>query len=395
MSTAVRHPTAARLTTGLTRLVREPDMVERVPTAMCSNYTSVTDDLQRGVDAVRAVGVDVRCILAPEHGYWGSVQAGEDVGDDVDERSGLRVLDTYKVSGRNLDQLVNGTGVRQILFDLQDIGTRFYTYTWTLFDLLCTAARTGVRIVVLDRPNPLGGQMRLGPGLLPEYSSFVGRVSIPLQHGLSMGELARWFNAVYVPEQVGATANLEVIAMSHWDRSAAQAQEMPWVLPSPNMPTVTTAMVYPATGLLEGTVLSEGRGTTRPFEVFGAPWLDPDTAAALNDADLPGVRFREHVFRPMFSKGAGQVLRGVQLHLLDTNVFDPIRTGITILSTLQAMHPRQDLWHRAEPQRPAFIDLLWGNEALRTGVDDRASAEQIITASAPTPHVPADVLLYS
>lgn len=379
--------------TGLERLAADPRMVEPVRTGLCTNYTAVTSDLRRGVDVLLAAGVELSCLFAPEHGYWGAVQAGDDVGDEVDARSGLPVIDTYKSDGDDLDRLVRESGVQQIIIDLQDIGTRFYTYTWTLFDLLCTAARTGVRMVVLDRPNPLGG-LRAGPGLDPQFSSFIGRVSIPLQHGLTLGELAQWFNAAHVPDHAGRAAQLDVIAVNAWDRSRTGALALPWIMPSPNMPSATTATVYPATGLLEGTVMSEGRGTTRPFELFGATWTSPELAAALNDAALPGVRFREQVFRPTFSKGAGEVVRGVQLHLHDPQTFDPVATAITMLATIRALHPDEVLWRAASPGRPPFIDLLWGSAALREGIDDGAGMAEILTASPSAPDVPADAVLY-
>lgn len=381
--------------TGLSRVVDDPALIASVPTGVVTNYTAVTSDLRRAPDALHDAGVRLDAMFAPEHGYWGAIQAGEDVGDENDVRTGLPIIDTYKAEGEALDELVRASGVHQLLVDLQDIGTRFYTYTWTLFDLLCTAARTGVRLVVLDRPNPLGGQVRTGPGLDPACSSFIGRVSIPLQHGLTLGELGRWFNHVHVPQVTGKAADFDVVQVQHWDRSRVAAAELPWVMPSPNMPTLTTALLYPATGLLEGTVLSEGRGTTRPFELLGAPWVSSDLAGALNTLNLPGVAFREAVFKPTFSKCAGEVTRGAQVHLLDADAFDPIRTGIEVLRTIAGMHPEAQIWREAAPGRPPFIDLLWGSAALREGIDADADTEAILAASPQTPEPPTDTLLYT
>lgn len=380
-------------TTGLARLIAEPELIEAVPTGICTNYTGITADLRRGVDALVKAGIRLTTIFTPEHGYWGAVQAGESDGDGVDQATGIPIVDTYRCEGARLDELLRDSGVQQILVDFQDIGVRFYTYTWTLFDLLCSAARLGIRIVVLDRPNPLGGLVRTGPGLNEPCSSFVGRVSIPLQHGLTLGELGRWFNDAHVPATAGRAAELGVIAMDGWNRER-QAADAPWVMPSPNIPTLTTATVFPAIGLLEGTVLSEGRGTTRPFELFGAGWTDARLTAALNERNVPGVVFREAVFRPTFSKWHGDVVHGSQLHLLDAEAFDPITTGLTVLQTIAQLHPDEQLWRAVNPGRPPFIDLLWGSATLREGIDSGADQRTILDAAPETPQVPASALLY-
>ncbi len=383
----------ARVRTGLGRAIAEPGLIGDGPIGLCANYTSVTEDLRRGVDALLGAGVELTTIFTPEHGYWGAVQAGESEGDGVDLGTGLPVLDTYRCDGPRLDGLLRESGVATILVDFQDIGVRFYTYTWTLFDLLCSAARVGIRIVVLDRPNPLGGLVRTGPGLDPSCASFVGRVSIPLQHGLTLGELARWFNVAHVPDAVGTGADLEVIELAGWSRQR-RAPDDDWVMPSPNMPTLTTATVFGAIGLLEGTVLSEGRGTTKPFELFGASWTDGRLAVALTERDLPGVAFREAVFRPTFSKWHGDVVHGAQLHVRDAAAFDPIATGVAVLQAVAGLYPGESIWLPARPGRPPFIDLLWGSPALREGIDRGADLSAILDGGPPTPIVPPDALLY-
>lgn len=377
---------------GLARLIAHPHMIETVSTGFCTNYTSVTADLRRGVDALVEAGLTPSVIFTPEHGYWGAVQAGESDGDGIDPATGIPVIDTYLIEGERLDALLRRSGVSQIVVDFQDIGVRFYTYTWTLFDLLCSAARTGIRVIVLDRPNPLG-RLSAGPGLEPTNSSFVGRVSVPLQHGLTLGELARWFNIEHVPEAVGSKADLDVIEMHGWNLRRLSNDDS-WVMPSPNMPTLTTATVFPAVGLLEGTVLSEGRGTTKPFELFGAAWTDARLSAALNERELPGIRFREAVFRPTFSKWHGDVVHGAQLHLEDASAFDPIATGVAVLQTIAALYPQESLWLPPRPGRPPFIDLLWGSSALRDGIDSGEDLRAILDASPGAPVVPADALLY-
>lgn len=378
--------------TGLTRVLSGEAALPSGSLALCTNYTAVTDDLRRGVDALLDSGADIRSLLTPEHGYWGAVQAGESEGEGRDLATGLPVLDTYLVHGEALESLVRRAQAETLLIDLQDIGTRFYTYMWTLYDLMCAAARTGHGVVVLDRPNPLGGLVA-GPGLDPAVSSFIGRVSIPLRHGLTLGELARWFNAVHVRQATGNQCALEVIEVSEWSREP-RSQRQSWVMPSPNMPTWNTAMLYPGTGLLEGTTLSEGRGTTAPFELFGAAWTDARLAAALRERELPGLDVREAVFRPMFSKWSSEAVHGAQLHLRDAEAFDPITTGWTIVDTVAELYPDQQLWRTPNEGRPDFIDLLWGSAALREGIQARADLSTVLAESPPTPTAPQGVALY-
>lgn len=378
--------------TGLARVLKGDATLPSGSLALCTNYTAVTEDLRRAVDALMETGADIRALLTPEHGYWGAAQAGESDGDGIDEATGLPVLDTYLTEGRALDALVSRVDAERILFDMQDIGTRFYTYMWTLYDLMCSAARMDRGVVVLDRPNPLGSQVA-GPGLDPRVSSFVGRVSVPLRHGMSLGELARWFNQVYVPEVTGRQADLQVIEVSGWT-GQLQDEDLPWVMPSPNMPALRTAVLYPATGLLEATTLSEGRGTTAPFELFGAAWTDARLADALRERDLPGVAVREAVFRPTFSTWAGETVHGAQLHLVDAERFDPVLTGWSLLDVVAEMYPEHQLWREQVEGRPPFADLLWGSSALREGIEARSDLDDVLTGSPPAPAPPESVRLY-
>lgn len=381
----------ASVQTGLDRVLNGEAILPAGPLAFCTNYTSVTEDLGRGVDALLAAGADIRSLLTPEHGYWGAAQAGESGGDSSDAATGLPILDTYLLEGEGLDALLRRTEAPQVVVDMQDIGTRFYTYMWTLYDLLCSAARTETAVTVLDRPNPLGTRSA-GPGLAPEAASFVGRVSIPLQHGRTLGELALWFNEVHVPAATGSKAELEVITCTENRPLGAHR----WVMPSPNMPTTTTAVLYPATGLIEGTTLSEGRGTTAPFELFGAAWTDSRLAAALREHQLPGLEVREAVFRPTFSKWAGETVHGVQFHLTDAEAFEPVTTGWKVLKTIAQLYPEQQLWReQTDATRPPFIDLLWGSAALREGIDDDAELTEVLAASPAAEEPPAATDLYS
>lgn len=385
-----------RVRTGAERLADDPSLVDGRSVGLFTNYTGVMPDLSRTIDALLAAGVPLTALFTPEHGLWGAVQAGESEPGGVDAASGLPVHDTYLSSGAALDAILRDAGVDVVLYDLQDIGVRFYTYIWSLYDLLCSAARTGVRVVVLDRPNPLGGVRIAGPGLDPACSSFVGRVSIPLRHGLSAGELARWFNVEHVPAAAGREAELEVVAMDGWRRElTGAASGVPWVMPSPNIPTFDSALVYPGTCLIEGTTLSEGRGTTRPFEIIGAPFADARLAPALAEQGFPGVAFRDLVFRPTFGKGAGEVLRGVQLHVTDAEEFEPVSTGVGILAVLARLYPDDFAWRVPDdPSRPPFADLLWGSSALREGIDTGASVQEILASSPAAPVPSSTVRLY-
>lgn len=394
VSDAAGNHAPGQVRTGLSRVLECPTRLPAGRTGLCTNYTALTEDLRRGVDALIGAGTEVTVLFTPEHGYWGAAQAGASDGNGVDAGTGLPVVDTYGVAGEDLDGLLLQSGVQHLVVDLQDVGVRFYTYVWTLFDLLCSAARTDIGVVVLDRPNPLGAR-RAGPGLEAACTSFVGRVSIPLQHGLTLGELARWFNAEHVPELAGGPASLTVVELTGWDGHRRDEELEPWVMPSPNLPSLATAVLYPATCLLEGTTLSEGRGTTRPFELFGAPWADGRLAAAIAERQLPGVAVREAVFRPTFGDWSGETVHGAQLHLLDADAFDPVATGVAILSTVATLYPCQELWRPALPGRRPFIDLLWGSAALREGVDAGRDLDAILDASPRAPQPPHDALLYA
>ncbi|MFE0773961.1 exo-beta-N-acetylmuramidase NamZ domain-containing protein [Streptomyces sp. NPDC058861] len=362
-----------RVRTGFERLAADgyaPLAGQRV--GVVTNPTGVTPDARHLVDVMHAdERVDLTAVFGPEHGFRGTAQAGGSEGRYDDPATGLPVYDTYLKSGQPLADVFTASGVDTVVFDVQDAGARFYTYIWTLYDCMEAAARAGKRFVVLDRPNPVTGRAALGPVLDRAFATFVGREPIAQAHGMTVAELALLFNG----EFLAAPVALETVRMTGWRRSDFfDSTGLPWVPPSPNMPTPETALVYSGTCLFEGTNLSEGRGTTRPFELLGAEGIDRRWAEAANALGLPGVRFREAYFAPTFSKFQGKTAGGVQLHVHDRESFDPVRTGIGLLVTARGSWPgfawRPDHW----------IDKLTGSTRVRTLIDAGADTDEVVGA---------------
>ncbi|MET9829915.1 DUF1343 domain-containing protein [Streptomyces sp. NPDC006385] len=338
-------------------------------TGIVTNPTGVTRDVRHIVDVMHADDrVDLIAVFGPEHGFRGTAQAGGSEGRYDDPATGLPVYDTYLKSGRPLADIFTASGVDTVVFDIQDVGARFYTYIWTLYDCMEAARLAGKRFVVLDRPNPVTGRSALGPVLHKEFATFVGRQPISQAHGMTVAELARLFNGEFLT----APVPLETVRMTGWRRSDFyDASELPWVPPSPNMPTPQTALVYSGTCLFEGTNLSEGRGTTRPFELLGAEGIDGRWAAAANRLELPGVHFREAYFAPTFSKFQGKTVGGVQIHVHDRAAYDPVRTGIALLVTAK------EVWSGFGWRSDNWIDKLTGSTRVRTMIDAGASADEV------------------
>jgi uncharacterized protein YbbC (DUF1343 family) len=344
------------------------------------NPTSVDRRLRHAADLLRAApGVTLAALFGPEHGVRGEAQYMAAVDDERDRRTGLPV---YSLYGRTTASLRPSAeqlrGLDALVFDLQDVGSRYYTYQATM--MLCLEAAAGAKLAffVLDRPNPLGGLAVEGPALRPGFESFCGLHDLAVRHGMTAGELAQLFRS-----ERGLEVDLTVVRCRGWRRRMHQRETgLPWVLPSPNMPTPETALVYPGTCLLEGTNLSEGRGTTRPFELFGAPWLDPDRLAADLEAEgLPGVRFRPASFVPAWDKHARERCRGAEILVTDRRAFRPFRTGVAAVAAARGQAPDRFRW-RTEPYEfveglPAF-DLLCGSgrerEAIEAGRGWRALA---------------------
>ncbi|MFB7935292.1 exo-beta-N-acetylmuramidase NamZ domain-containing protein [Streptomyces sp. NPDC056039] len=369
-------PTAAaqrhkKLRTGFERLSQDGyTPLDSQKVGIVTNPTGITRDARHIVDVMHADDrVDLTAVFGPEHGFRGTAQAGGSEGRYDDPATGLPVYDTYLKSGRPLAEIFTASGVDTVVFDIQDVGARFYTYIWTLYDCMEAAQLAGKRFVVLDRPNPVTGRAALGPVLHKEFATFVGRQPVSQAHGMTVAELARLFNGEFLT----APVPLETVTMSGWKRSDFyDASGLPWVPPSPNMPTPETALVYSGTCLFEGTNLSEGRGTTRPFELLGAEGIDRRWAAEANELGLPGVRFREAYFAPTFSKFQGKTVGGVQLHVHDRAAFDPVRTGIALLVTAKRV------WSGFAWRPDHWIDKLTGSTRVRTMIDAGADTDEVV-----------------
>jgi uncharacterized protein YbbC (DUF1343 family) len=333
------------------------------------NHASVDRSYRHIVDRLTdAKRVQVAAIFGPQHGFRSDVQDNMvETPDSADERRRVPVYSLYSDTRVPTAEMFEGLDL--LVIDLQDVGARIYTFIYTMANCLRAAARHGVPVIVCDRPNPIGGLQVEGAVLSAGFESFVGQFQIPMRHGMTIGELAVFFN-----EQAGIGASLEIAPMEGWHRRLyADETGLPWVLPSPNMPTLDTAIVYPGTVLFEGTLLSEGRGTTRPFELVGAPDIDADAfATAMNGLDLPGVYFRPAVFQPTFQKHAQQTCGGCQIHVTDREAFRPVITGVALIGMFRRSDPGRFVW-RPPPYEYEHhklpIDILAGTDALRADVE--------------------------
>ena len=370
-------PAGRTVRTGFDRLAADGyRLLEGRRVGIVTNPTGVTPDVRHIVDVMHADDrVRLTAVFGPEHGFRGTAQAGGSEGRYDDPATGLPVYDTYNKSGKALADIFTASGVDTVVFDIQDAGARFYTYIWTLYDCMVAAVLAGKRFVVLDRPNPVTGRSATGPVLEKAYASFVGREPIAQSHGMTVAELALLFNGEFVPKAAGRPVELETVLMTGWRRGDFfDTTGLPWVPPSPNMPTADTALVYAGTCMFEGTNLSEGRGTTRPFELLGADGIDRRWAAAAGELRLPGVHFREAYFAPTFSKFEGKTIGGVQLHVHDREVFDPVRTGIGLLVTAKRV------WKGFAWRPDNGIDRLTGSSAVRTMIDAGADTDEVVAA---------------
>lgn len=340
---------------------------------------SVDQRLRHAVGLIRKSGtVDLKALFGPQHGILGQTQDNMIEWEGfTDGGSGLPVHSLYGEHRKPTADMLDGLDV--LVIDLQDVGARYYTFIWTMLLCLEACAEQGKQVIVLDRPNPLGGTLTEGTVLDPEFRSFVGLAPIPMRHGMTAGELA-----MFIVRWLELDLDLEVVWMEGWKRDMDfAATGLPWVMPSPNMPTLDTVRVYPGACLLEGTTLSEGRGTTRPFEIFGAPYVDPDMLADILTAwNLPGCRFRPLHFEPTFHKYAGEVCGGVQVHLTDPDIFEAVTTYTAAIGAIRNLWPDGFAWkqppYEYETEKPP-IDILAGGHGWRAGVEAGLSPWQMKT----------------
>jgi uncharacterized protein YbbC (DUF1343 family) len=367
-------PTAAparTVTLGIDRLLG-PDarLIEGRRIGLVSNPASINGAYQHSVDLLfDHPGARLGAIFGPQHGFRSDVQDNMiETPHARDERRAVPIFSLYSETREPTADMLKGLDA--LVIDLQDVGTRVYTYIYTMANCMRAAARHGVPVIVCDRPNPVNGADVEGHLLDPTaYTSFVGQFAIPLRHGMTIGELARLFN-----ERFALNAELHVVPMDGWERSMYFDElPLPWVMPSPNIPTLESAVVYPGAVLFEGTMLSEGRGTTRPFELIGAPWIDGERFAdAMNGRGLPGVHFRPVFFEPTFQKHAKQTCGGCQVHVLDRGRFKPLRTTIEMLDEFRREDPAKFAWRQPPYEyehEKMPIDILYGSDKLRVAVD--------------------------
>src|SRR5690606_33556572 len=322
-------PLSSRVVPGITSLVAS-GRLDGLRVGLVANPSSVDAGFTHAADLLaQAPRVTLAALFGPQHGFHATLQDNMiETPHDDDARRRIPVYSLYSDVREPTDAMLDGLDV--LVIDLQDVGTRVYTFVYTMANCLRAAARAGLRVIVCDRPNPIGGRTIEGPMLRPGYESFVGLYPIPLRHGMTIAELAQLFN-----ETFGIGATLEVQPMDGWRRDMWwEDTGLPWVMPSPNMPTVGTAVVYPGRVLFEGTLLSEGRGTTRPFELVGAPGIAAEAfAARLQAEQVPGVHFRPVYFEPTFQKHAGVTCGGCQLHVTDREAFRSVDAAAALLAT--------------------------------------------------------------
>jgi uncharacterized protein YbbC (DUF1343 family) len=375
------------------------DLIRGKHVGLITNPTGLDSHLDSIIERFRAqLGVELVALYGPEHGVRGYAQAGEYVPFYYDEHLKLPVFSLYGQTHKppanmmtNIDEYMRTFDTRHegkqvapgmmksvdvMVFDLQDVGTRVYTYIATMAYAMQAAADAGIPFIVLDRPNPVNGVAMEGPILeYPQHSSFIGLYPIPLRHGMTAGELARLFNDKFLTKKV----DLTVVPMENWSRAEwFDETSLPWVLPSPNLPTTESAAVYPGEVMIEGTNLSEGRGTTKPFEFFGAPWIDGFVLAKqLNQLHLPGIKFREVWFTPTFSKFAGQQCGGCQLHVTDREAYQSVATTLSILAAVKELYGDKLEFHAA------YFDKVLGTSSVREALERGEPATKIVAAFQP------------
>ena len=352
--------------TGLDVLVNEQSyLLDGQRVGLVSMPAAVMPDLTSSLDALRRAGIKITALFGPEHGFGGSALDGATVCDATDSRTGLPVFSLYGQHYEPTPEML--AGIDAFVFDMQDVGVRFYTYLSTLFYILKAAGKASKPVYILDRPNPIAGEIMEGGEVASGFESFVGIVNVPIRHAMTLGELAQFMNAEYA-----LAADLHIVAMRDWQRQMwFDETGLPWVPTSPAMAHLSTATLYPGMCLLEGTNLSLGRGTALPFELCGAPWLNGYALAEeMNALNLPGVRFRPTVFTPSASNHAGSECQGVQIHIIDREVLRPVTMALNLIEVVRRMSGTDWAWN------PHF-ERLAGGSGVRSALEAEVSVTKI------------------
>ena len=366
-----------KVTLGVERLLEDPSSLRDARVALVCNQASVNHGFVHAADLFHAhPQIRLTALFGPQHGIRGDVQDNMiETEHTIDRETGLPIFSLYSETREPTEEMLKDVDV--IVFDMQDVGCRIYTFAYTLANCMRAAKKFGKRVIVCDRPNPITGTAVAGNVLEPEFASFVGQFPIPTRHGMTMAELAKMFN-----EHFNLECELELVLMESWERELwFDETDAPWVLPSPNMPTVDAATVFPGTVHFEGTQMSEGRGTTRPFELIGAPYVIPEEyARELNSLALEGVYFRSCVFRPTFQKHANASCGGVQIHVLDREAFEPVVTGVAMVKIAYDLYGKAFAW-KEPPYEYVFdknpFDVIAGTSKLREAIEKGSSLSEV------------------
>jgi uncharacterized protein YbbC (DUF1343 family) len=367
------------VTPGIDRLLTaDRRMIEGRRVGLLCNPASIDAKFQHTADRLfEDPDITLAALFGPQHGFRSDLQDNMiETPHTQDCRRKVPIFSLYSETREPTAEMLERVDL--LVVDLQDVGTRVYTFVYTMANCMRAAARHGIPVVVCDRPNPIGGEDVEGPCLQEPWTSFVGQFPIPMRHGMTIGELALLFN-----EAFGIGADLEVVPLEGWRRTMYHDETgLPWIIPSPNLPTLDSAIVYPGAVLIEGTMLSEGRGTTRPFELIGAPWIDGERLAReMNARELPGVHFRPVFFEPTFQKHARQTCGGCQLHVLDRRTFLPVRTAVELIDEFRREQPARFAWRQPPyeyEQDKEPIDILYGSDRLRQTLDADGEADALV-----------------
>jgi uncharacterized protein YbbC (DUF1343 family) len=363
---------------GVERLLEEQlDLVRDARVGLICNQASVNHEFKHAADIFHEhPDVALRALFGPQHGIRGDVQDNMiETEHTVDQETGLPIHSLYSETREPTEEMLKDIDV--LVFDMQDVGCRIYTFAYTMANCMTAARKFGKRVIVCDRPNPINGIDVAGNVLESEQASFVGLFPIPTRHGMTLGELARMFN-----EHFELHCELDVVKMDGWERNRWHDQtDAPWVLPSPNIPTLDSATVFPGTVHFEGTQISEGRGTTRPFELIGAPYINAEEyARTLNALNLPGVFFRSCIFRPTFQKHAGISCGGVQLHVTNRTEFEPVITGVAMVKVAYDLYQDEFRW-KEPPYEYVYdrnpFDVIAGTSSVREAIETGSTIEDI------------------